>query len=125
MCCRSVCYIPYDNFCVADDDGGEGNDELRHVGEGAIHQLWDPVPRLLTVEVTHIIRHQLHKECVSTTQQNILSIDHGEYMQLLRKSYGSVIRIATKSMHKIMPIVLGMEVAWVEKGWRTVRYLRV
>lgn len=24
-----------------------------------------------------------------------------------------------------MPIVFGMEVAWVEKGWRTVRYLRV
>ena len=108
--------IPYDNFCVADDDGSEGDHELCHVGEGAIHQLWDPVPRLLTVEVTHIIRHQLHKECVSTTQQNILSIDHGEYLQLLRKSYGSVIRIATKSMHKIMPIVLGIEVAWVEKG---------
>ena len=61
-----VYLIPYDNFCVADDDGGEGYNKLSHVGEGAIHKLRDPVPGLLTVEVTHIIRNKLHKECVST-----------------------------------------------------------
>ena len=47
--------IPYDNFSVADDDGGERDHELCHVGEGAIHQLGQPVPCLLTVEVTNIV----------------------------------------------------------------------
>ena len=67
-----VYLIPYDNFCVADDDGGEGYNELSHVGEGAIHKLRDPVPGLLTVEVTHIIRNKLHKECVPKKEIEII-----------------------------------------------------
>ena len=34
---------------VADDDGGEGHDELRDVGEGAEHELRHPLPGLLAV----------------------------------------------------------------------------
>ena len=62
--------IPYNYFRVADDDGGEGNDKLGHVCEGAVHQLGDPVPGLLTVDVAELIGNQLHEECVTGT--NIL-----------------------------------------------------
>ena len=34
---------------VADDDGGEGHDELRDVSEGAEHELRHPLPGLLAV----------------------------------------------------------------------------
>ena len=89
-----------------------------YIGEGAVDELWNSLPSLLAVEVAcEFVLDELHEVGVPATHEGVTPYNTDNHTD------GMVIIRATRSIIRMMAMVVRVDVAWQLKGCRTVLYL--